>query len=382
MDEPKNSIQNNFSSLSPSTRIATGALALTLLSTFLPWARVIVFSFQGTDSNWGISIAVLSAIAIALFMLEIPQMENKALQKNIAIGLALFVAVIYSFCAIRLASVIDMDGEEIFSDAVSIGLGMYIGFISSIGAAVLLITDHWYSSRSSHKQIPFALTSIAIGMLALSVAQWGFLSIIGGLAAIAILFKFRPTIPQQTFSILIVLGLIAAGGGVARVATSDSSTNKNSSGIFGDTSKDPKCEELMSEGADVEEVEAADSCEDKDGDTVFLFTMSETCKSGKKLIYNDSGWGYKGEKWTKIGEAPSARCNSTATEQCTAMFSAGAVTQGIWTSIDECLVGEDVKWIYTSTMPCFMDDREYIYNEYGWGFVGEPWTLGSDTPSC
>ena len=383
MDEEQNSIRNNFSSLSTAMQIGVGALAVTLVSTFLPWARILVFSFQGTDGEMGISIAILSAIAIALLVLDIPQFKNKELQSKLSIGVVLLIAVLYSYCAIRLANIIDVGGEgDIFSDAISIGLGLYLGFIGSLIAAVLVIEERWNFLKTENIQVKFAGIAGIVALIALSVPRWGVLSIIGGVLVLAITAKTRGTTIKQIFSILIVAGVIAVAGGIVRVVTSDSKNDSSSFGLFEDSSKAPKCDELMKEGADVSTIESTDSCKDNDGTLTFMMTMSDTCKNGKTLVYNDSGWGYKGGTWTKVGEAPTGRCNSTATEQCTSIFAAGATTQESWTSIDECLDGDDVKWVYTSTMPCFMDDGEYIYNEYGWGFVGTPWTLGTNTPSC
>jgi hypothetical protein len=383
MNEPQKPIRNNFGSLTTSLQIIVVSLGASFISTFLPWAKILVFSFQGTDGSWGISIAILSALAILLYVLDLPRVQNKALQRNVAIGLTIFSAIIYSYCAIRLASIIDMDGgSELFSGVISIGIGMYVGFISSIIAAVLSIEERWKFLAAANIQIRFATAAGTIGLISLSVARWGVLSLISGLLVLAIAMMNRSLISRKILNVLLVIGLVATTGGIARLVTFDSTSSSDSSGIFGDTSNDPKCDELMKEGADVDEVEAAESCQDKDGDTLFLFTMSETCKSGKKLIYNDSGWGYKGETWTKVGDPPSGRCNSSATEQCTTIFAAGAITQESWTSMDECLDGDNVKWVYTSTMPCFMNEGEYIYNDYGWGFAGKPWTLGSDTPSC
>lgn len=383
MDEEQNSIRNNFSSLSTAMQIGVGALAVTLVSTFLPWARILVFSFQGTDGEMGISIAILSAIAIALVVLDIPQFKNKELQSKLSIGSVLLIAALYSYCAIRLANIIDVGGAgDIFSDAISIGLGMYLGFIGSLIAAVLIIEEKWNFLKTENIQVKFAGIAGIIALIALSVPQWGVLSIIGAVIVLAITAKTRGTIAKQLFIILLVIGVISAAGGIARVVTTDSQSESSSLGLFEDSSKAPNCDELMKEGADVSTIASTDSCKDKDGTLTFMMTLSDTCKNGKTLVYNDSGWGYKGETWTKVGEAPTGRCNSTATEQCTSIFAAGAVTQESWTSMDECLDGDDVKWIYTSTMPCFMDDGEYIYNEYGWGFAGTPWTLGTNTPSC
>ena len=383
MDEELNSIRNNFSSLSTAMQIGVGALAVTLISTFLPWARILVFSFQGTDGEMGISIAILSAIAIALLVLDIPQFKNKELQSKISIATVVVIAVLYSYCAVRLAKIIDVGGAgDIFSDAISIGLGLYLGFIGSLIAAVLIIEERWNFLKTENLQIKFAGIAGIIALIALSVPQWGILSIICALIVLAVAVKTRSTISKQLFTILLVIGIVSTGGGIARAVTADSQSNSSSLGLFEDSSKAPNCDELMEEGADVSTIETTESCKDEDGTLVFMMTMSDTCKNGKTLVYNDSGWGYKGEKWTKIGDAPTGRCNSDATEQCTSIFAAGAVTQESWTAIDECLDGDDVKWVYTSTMPCFMDDGEYIYNEYGWGFAGKPWTLGSDTPSC
>jgi len=383
MDEQPNAVRNNFSSLSTATQIGVGALAITLVSTFLPWAKIFVFSFRGTDGWIGISIAVVSVIAIALLALDIPQLKNTKLQSNLAIGSVLLTAALYSYCAIRLANVIDVGGEgDIFSGAVSIGIGMYLGFIGSLTAAGLLIEERWNFLKTENLQVKIGGIAGIISVIALAVPQWGVLSIVGAVIVLAVAAKSREVSPKQLLLSFVVIGMISATGGIVRVATTGSQSGSSSIDLFGDTSKAPNCEELMAEGAEVATIESTDRCKDEAGDLTFLITISETCKNGKTLVYNDSGWGYRSEKWTKLGDAPTGRCNSTATEQCTSIFAAGTITQESWTTMDECLDGEEVKWIYTSSMPCFMDDREYIYNDYGWGFVGTPWTLGKDTPSC
>lgn len=383
MDEQSNSVRNNFSSLSTTTQIGVGALAITLVSTFLPWAKIFMFSFQGTDGWIGISIAVVSVIAIALIALDIPQLKNKELQSNLAHVSVLLTAALYSYCAIRLANVIDVGGEaDLFSGAISIGIGMYLGFIGSLTAAGLLIVDRWNVLKTESLHIKIGGVAGIISVIALAVPQWGVLSIVGAVIVLATAAKSREALTKQLLLIFVVVGMLAATGGIARVATSDSQSDNSSIDLFGDTSKAPECDELMAEGAEVATIEATDSCKDEAGDLTFLMTFSETCKNGKTLVYNDSGWGYKGEKWTRVGDAPTSRCNSSATEQCTSIFAAGAITQESWTTMDECLDGEEVKSIYTSSMPCFMDDRQYIYNDLGWGFVGTPWTLGNDTPNC
>ena len=213
MNEPQKPIRNNFGSLTTSLQIIVVSLGASFISTFLPWAKILVFSFQGTDGSWGISIAILSALAILLYVLDLPRVQNKALQRNVAISLTIFSAIIYSYCAIRLASIIDMDGgSELFSGVISIGIGMYVGFISSIIAAVLSIEERWKFLAAANIQIRFATAAGTIGLISLSVARWGVLSLISGLLVLAIAMMNRSLISPKILNVLLVIGLVATTG--------------------------------------------------------------------------------------------------------------------------------------------------------------------------
>lgn len=366
-------VKSNLRHLSLVERVTVGAVGMSLLSVFMPWARVLVFSYQGTDSDWGIIIGLCSVLALLLFAFDIEQVKNKSQQRDIATGLCAVNAVLYLYCAIRFADVIDVGGDaSLLWGVVSFGVGMYVGVISSVAALTMLVVDRISRGKEIGMRFRVCLIAGAVGVVSLAVSRWGVLSIVAACLAFGLLVNGRKTVPRRVFSAGAAVLALTFGGGVGRVVSTNASSRESS----------PKCVELMAEGADVAAVEEATTCVDKKGNATFLMTMTNECKSGKVLVYNDEGWGYRGEKWTKIGEAPVGRCNSSATEQCSDIFKAGKITQKSWTSVNECLDGNDVKILFTMSMPCFLDDREYVYNEYGWGFVGKPWNRGSDSPNC
>ena len=38
--------------------------------------------------------------------------------------------------------------------------------------------------------------------------------------------------------------------------------------------------------------------------------------------------------------------------------------------------------VFTMTLPCFSSDKTYLQNDYGWGYIEEPWQAGSPPSDC
>ena len=119
--------------------VAIVSVLVALVGSFLPWARVLFLTVNGTDGD-GMFTAVLSAITLFLIYSSKRAIANKATGRK-QLGLATsFIAIataIYVYDLANLTSLTSDDSDEFFEITVQPGFGIIIG---TIGAIVGTIT--------------------------------------------------------------------------------------------------------------------------------------------------------------------------------------------------------------------------------------------------
>jgi hypothetical protein len=76
--------------------------------------------------------------------------------------------------------------------------------------------------------------------------------------------------------------------------------------------------------------------------------------------------------------------SGTDVAQCTDVFADGVTTQRSWDEDGVTCEDEDGERTYVFTMEafCWEQDEPPLANDYGWGYVDEPWNAGEDAPDC
>ena len=142
---------------------------------------------------------------------------------------------------------------------------------------------------------------------------------------------------------------------------------------------------VFADGADTDKVADVSSCS-KDGSLHFVFSDRTECTDGTRLFSNEFGWGFSGKKWnvSTSGVIPIGTCTGLKADKCSDAFAPGVITDKEWTSGTPQCIGDDGRptSVFLMALPCFKSSKEYISNEFGWGYVGEPWQKGDPPSDC
>jgi hypothetical protein len=115
--------------------VAIISILVALIGSFLPWARVLFITVNGTDGD-GILTAIGSAIALFLIYgskRAIAKQKNGQTQLGFAILCIAITAAIYIYDFVNLTSLSDESSSEFFEISVQPQIGIIVG---SIGAVV------------------------------------------------------------------------------------------------------------------------------------------------------------------------------------------------------------------------------------------------------
>lgn len=356
------------------------ASGVALVCSFLPWAKVFLFTVSGTDGD-GMLTAVGSGVALgcvlALFRIET---RRPVVALVAAIGAALSAGT-YAFDLVRIARLFNDDAtsNSIFGGGVSVGFGLVVGAAASgaaLVAAIVLAAQirRVPDVRAEHadwnaRRLTIAMLAGATLTLCAAERVWVLSIVLAvGTAVCWVLFT-RPVLFKGVVGPLAAVAVVAgvAGGVFGAVRSADA----------GPTS----CDDVFVDGGDVDAIAATDACEGADG-MQFVFTIDHECYDGTTLYVNDNGWGYGGKTWNVDGDAPVDECTTSATQQCSEMFADGVETDSSWEWTEPECFGADGKPVSVPVEWEFCEDfSTMLSNEFGWGKEGEPWHAGESKPS-
>jgi len=408
------------------TLVAAGIAGVASL---LPWASVLVFSVAGTDSVNGKVTLFAAAAAITLLIVG---SRRRLLERRltwIATACLFVVAGVYVYVGCQMsAAFTDSDAKE-FSGWISRGFGLEIGIVSSVVAFAMVLTllQHVRSGASLLTPSPvwgqrevgvFATATAALSLL--TFYDVFFVPLIGGLIAGGIWFLLKRSQPLtgHVGRIVLVVVCVTVGGAVVEgVAfgldndsepadlwnfesdddSGDSTPDTSNSSDFGaDTSEvdafvdpsDRPCEDVFSEAETTDDAREIYGCQRGD-ETVFILSETVSCVNDSMLVYNEYGWGKAGAKWNSSASATPAlgECQGLAGDRCRDAFAVGVTTNESWEGMfaDISCVDDNGKVVEVGSSystPCFDSDKSWITNDYGWGFIGEPWQAGDGPDGC
>jgi len=218
--------------------------------------------------------------------------------------------------------------------------------------------------------------STAVGAASFTAfVDWWVVSIVLGVLSGVVWIAL--TRPRITGSLVATIGLIgsfgAIGGGVVEGALGSAN------------SKDNSCSSIFRTGAKVDALNEVDTCRNDDGLT-FVFLESTDCTDGRSLLSNEFGWGYRGGTWTAGRESvlPIGTCTGLAADRCTDAFAPGTVTDEAWSNGSPRCIGVDgtPTYLFILSWNCWNSGKRYLQNDFGWGFIGEPWQAGEPPSDC
>lgn len=363
--------------------IAIIALLVALVGSFLPWARVLFFSVNGTDGD-GIVTAIASGVALALLGAALRTGTRPLLLTSLASVSCAICTGTYVFDAARLTSWASPDEDSIIEISITPGFGLIVGAIGSAIAFSMLIslTVSAKRGRQVREHIPSLgarsvtiLSVVSTVLVFLAFTHWWRATIALSVVGVVIwYFAKNSSVPSNIARLGVIGCFVATGGAVLEGFTVDSGQQ---------TSRD--CERIFESGADPTVVADTDTCRGPDGLT-FVDLETKNCLDGRSLRMNQYGWGFAGEPWSSVTDAPApyADCFGLADNRCALGFATGITTRSEWDSDPvTCLdpSGEAVN-VYSFSWSCFDSNKRYVSNDYGWGYIDEPWRLGEPPGSC
>ena len=121
--------------------IAKIALAVALVGSFMPWARVLFFTVNGTDGD-GVITAIASGIALALIFAgerRVDAGRNPFRMFAWSAVCASLAALVYSYDFVNLSSLSDEASDSTFEVSVQPQIGLILGMLGAIVSAVVCI---------------------------------------------------------------------------------------------------------------------------------------------------------------------------------------------------------------------------------------------------
>jgi hypothetical protein len=287
--------------------------------------------------------------------------------------------------------------NSIFDMQISPQFGLIAGAVAApiaLFVTVVRLRDH-LRERKDLPYAPWSRSDLLTGCLAvstvpfaLSPSLWAVSALLVIALALALWFGARRTDRVMACSVLTVIALVVAAGGTVHglLRTDDglqmsSDMSASLQGLDVEDLKD--CVDVYTDGTPTSDLDEADLCMD-DGVETYVFPITWECEDGRTLVSNDYGWGFAGDEWTTVGEAPFDRCRSSADRPCADIFVDGEPTREEWTDdYIECFDPDgDIDYVITSRWDCYDSTEVQLSNRYGWGYIGKEWVGSEDAPFC
>jgi len=407
-----------------SVRAVIAATSITLICTFLPWVKVLVFSVSGIDIWYGKVALASTALALTLFYFLTKSNERQPLFAVLISGALAITTSMYVYISCAMSSAFASEDGSSFTGFASRGIGLEVGVVSSavaLGLSLTILhhvfTGHTVQERSSVWREPelLAIGSAAAGLSMLSFFDVFVVPIVCGVLVAGVWFgiKCSRQFSLQIGNIVLAAAVLTVGVGIIEgiVFQSKSSSTSADAGLdFGDLSNgdsssietdsstedfitdttlesDQLCANVFANKKTTDEARDVFSCRNN-GETVYVDTNRISCTNDSMLVYNDYGWGKVGSVWNVanskvigIGD-----CLGLKSDLCSQVFALGVTTEDAWQSTDLWCVGTDGKLVSVPSlfaMSCFQSDKRWITNKFGWGYLGEPWQIGDGpTDGC
>jgi len=106
-------------------------LVAALVGSFMPWARVLFITVNGTDGD-GIITAITSLVALVCFYSLNRTNGKTGVLKAVSFLSAIICAAIYVYDFINISSIASADDDEFFEVTVTPQLGLILGAIGAI----------------------------------------------------------------------------------------------------------------------------------------------------------------------------------------------------------------------------------------------------------
>jgi len=290
--------------LPPLTIVTYGALGAAFIGSFLPWARVLFVTVNGTDGDGNITAITAAGAAVCLFLAT----REEPVRRKLLVGafvLSIVCAGVYLYDANELTREQVEDAGFFGEVTVQPRMGLYLGVLGAILAvgAILLKLIQEHRPRVLEGLTPGIVVALGAGLYAVALVAvpgfWG-LTTVAALVAIGVGFTQRRQAAESSGSLRLatvalgagILGLL--GGIVGFVIDDDGGT---------DTAD---CSEVFADGVTTQRSWDEDgvTCMD-DGERTFVITMESFCmEQDDAPLTNDYGWGYVDEPWNADEDAP------------------------------------------------------------------------------
>jgi len=379
--------------------VLVGAAAAALGS-ILPWASVLAFSVNGFDGDGKITL-IASGFSITCLVAAL-RVKGRQLLLAVLSTLGLGVAAgTFIYDAVTITKAIDKSQSEILGSIIRPGVGLLIGVVGSTLAFVVSLTLIAHTRRGLNireasstwgpREIGVLATSSAAVSL-LAIVQWWVASVVVGVIAGIVWGVLRR--PRLASPAVATFGLVAAlaaiGGGIGEGVTRNHSAPRSTDSLSalasaGGSDAWPSCDSVFKAGSPTDDAANASSCT-KDGSLTFVMSDRTECANGTTLVSNDFGWGFTGQTWNSasVAAVPIGTCTGLSADKCTEAFSPGVTTLEVWgTLMPQCLGadGQPTR-VFTLSWPCFNSGKSYLQNDFGWGYVDEPWQAGEPPTDC
>ncbi len=380
--------------LTLTTRLALIGLACSFVASFMPWVRVVFISVNGTDGD-GVITLVTSAIGFCLVLASERAHTRTLACHSGAIISAAVTSLVFVYNLADASHAAGDSADALFDLQVSPQFGLIAGAVAApiaLFLAIVRLRNH-LKMRKGAPSTPLLPADLLAGSLAvsalpfaLSPSLWAISALLVITLSLVLWFGTRPRRIRMMSSVLAVIGLvIAAAGTVYGLLDRNEQSGLSSAltdslqGIPVDDLED--CDDIYTAGTPT--IEDAILCLDNGVET-YVFPITWDCKDGRTLVSNDYGWGYVGNTWSTIEEAPFDRCRSTANKACTDIFVDGETTREEWSDdYIECFDADgEIDYVITSRWDCYDSDEVQLSNRYGWGYIGKKWITGEEGPFC
>lgn len=291
--------------LPPVLVITYGALGAAFIGSFLPWARVLFVTVNGTDGDGVITALTAAGAALCLFLAT----REEPVQRKLLIAallLSVACAAVYLYDANQLAGEYGEDAGMFGEITVQPQMGLYLGVLGAIlavgGTAVRVVQEH---RPGVLDDLP-APTVIALGaslyaVALIAVPGWWGLTALAALVAITVGFLQRRQATSQSASLrpatlAMGAGVVGLLGGIGGYVIDDNGGTDIA-----------QCTEVFADGETTQRSWDEDgvTCEDEDGERTFIFTMEAFCwEQDEAPLTNDYGWGYVDQPWSAGEDAP------------------------------------------------------------------------------
>jgi hypothetical protein len=281
-----------------------GALGAAFIGSFLPWARVLFITVNGTDGDGVITALTAAGAAVFLYLAT----REEQVQRNFLVGaflLSVVCAGVYLYDANQITRTVSEDAGLFGEISVEPQIGLYLGVLAAIlavGATATLVAQEYRPGLLDG--LP-AATAVALGAgmyaIALLFAGWWGLAVVAGLVAITVGFLQRKQAAAQSQSLrpatlALGAGVVGLLGGVSGFVVDDDGGTDLAS-----------CTDVFADGATTQRSWDDDgvTCVDEDGDRTYVITWEGFCwEQDEAPLRNNYGWGYVDQPWNTGEDAP------------------------------------------------------------------------------